>query len=194
MKLVLATTNKRKRSTFVSYFQTLPVALSFMGATVDVEETESSFCGNAEKKAAAARGNEEEAIIVSEDSGLVVPALDGFPGVRTARFMEGTDDDRAKALIQKLDGVPMSKRQAYFVSVIVIDFPNGEKKICRGEQHGWVEATMKGKESEGYTRIFLRSNGCTLSEDNEEAKQVNHRTDALYQATSVIEEWLNANG
>ena len=77
-------------------------------------------------------------IIIGEDSGLFIDALDGFPGVKTVRWMEGTDDDRAKKILEIMKDIPERKRIASFRSSIAVLFPNGKSKIFEGVLTGFI--------------------------------------------------------
>lgn len=188
-KLVIATWNKEKRDELSRYFQQMDVSIqSLRGDIPDVKETGATFIENARLKAEAVRQYEPTAIIVAEDSGLCVDALDGFPNVRTARFMEGTDDERAAKVLQQLGDRPMSERTAVFQSAVVILFPDGLMRTAVGKIEGWITYGPV-KDGQGYGGIFILCDEQLLAENIQMAR-CNHRSQAIRQAVYYMEEWL----
>ncbi|UOE94437.1 non-canonical purine NTP pyrophosphatase [Alkalihalobacillus sp. LMS39] len=190
MNIVVATWNKSKLKRITRGLQQTGLTINGILSNIeDIEETESTFSGNARLKVDAVRRTNLTSIIVGEDSGLSVEALQGFPGVKTARFLEGTDDDRAEKLLELLQGVPPSQRKATFHSAIVVSFPDGTYTICEGYMNGWISTTrIQGK---GYAGIFLLSNHLVLAEQpNNEYMICNHHRQALFQAVLAIQDWL----
>lgn len=117
----------------------------------EAEETGDTFEENAYIKAAAAC-RESGLPAIADDSGLMVDALDGAPGVYSARYAgEGaTDADRNDKLLRELKNVPAHKRGAAFVSVVCCVFPNGEVLTARGECAGTVGFAPRGASGFGY--------------------------------------------
>lgn len=190
MEIVIATWNKLKLEWMARGLHQTGLRIKVMSEEIeDIDETESTFRGNARLKVEAVRRVDPVSIIVGEDSGLSVEILDGFPGVKTARFLEGTDADRAKKIMELLQGVPLSKRKAVFHSAIVVSFPDGTEVVCEGAMHGWI--STKRIEGEGYEGIFLLSNNLVLSaQPTEEYETLDHHRQALFQAILAINDWL----
>ena len=122
-------------------------------------------------------------ITIADDSGLVVDALDGAPGVYSARFAGKDGDDKANndKLIGLLANVPFEKRTGRFVSVITMVFPNGEKIVARGEVEGHIILEEKGPRGFGYDPLFVplgydKTFGEFTAEDK---NKISHRANAL---------------
>jgi XTP/dITP diphosphohydrolase len=157
----------------------------------DVEENGSTCAENALIKVRAV-GAKENTIIIGEDSALSINALNGFPGVKTARWMEGTDDDRSIEFLKKLKDVPQEKRCAKFISSIAVLFPNGDEKVFTGELKGSITTELIGEEGKGYQRIFLLPGGKTLAQSNSTLiNENNHRGQAMKKAAEEIINWLD---
>ena len=105
----------------------------------EVEETGTTFEENSLLKAQAIL-DEAHTITIADDSGLEVDALEGAPGVYSARFAgeNCTFEDNNRKLLKELEGVPEEKRGAAFVSVITMLFPDGRKLVARGECRGTI--------------------------------------------------------
>ncbi|WP_062050984.1 non-canonical purine NTP pyrophosphatase [Bacillus sp. JCM 19034] len=192
MNVVIATWNKVKREWMERGLLRTGLPITAISNQIeDIDETEPTFRGNARLKVEAIRRGDSTSIIVGEDSGLSVEALDGFPGVKTARFLKGTDDDRAKKIIELLQGVPLSKRKAVFHSAIVVSFPDGTQVVCEGVMHGWISTKRLEEEGYGYGGIFLLSNSLVLAEQPSKDYLVfDHHRQALFQANLAIHDWL----
>jgi XTP/dITP diphosphohydrolase len=146
----------------------------------EVEETEDTLEGNARLKAlAGARGT--GLWTVSDDSGLFVDALGGAPGVRSARYVAGTDADRNQALLQAMEAVPDAERGAAFRCVLALASPGGEVRYAQGECRGSILRAPRGTRGFGYDPVFLvRELGRTMAElDLAEKGRISHRARAL---------------
>ena len=128
----------------------------------EVEETGATFEENAFLKAAAAC-RQSGLPAVADDSGLMVEALDGAPGVYSARYAgEGASDaDRNRKLLRELDGVPEEERGAKFVSAVCCVFPNGDRVEAQGECPGRIGFTPVGENGFGYDPLFV-VDGCPM--------------------------------
>ena len=156
-----------------------------------VEETGTTFVENAIIKARnAARHTNRMAL--ADDSGIVVDALDGAPGVYSARFAgEGADDDANNALlVEKLAGVPAERRTAHYKAVIVLmrhaDDPS--PIICEGNWDGLIRLEAAGAGGFGYDpHFYLPELGCTSAQlDPEEKNRLSHRGQALRELLARI--------
>lgn len=176
---IIATHNKNKLKELERILT--PLHINVATAQLDeVEETGSTFAQNAFLKAnAACRQTGKPA--VADDSGLMVDALDGAPGVYSARYAgEGaSDDDRIQKLLHNLEDIPKEERTAKFVCSICCVFPNGDKIAAQGECAGLIGFEPQGTDGFGYDPIFL-VNGKSFSElPAEEKDKISHRGRAL---------------
>lgn len=120
---------------------------------------------------------------VADDSGLAVDALDGAPGIYSARFsgLDGDDKANNRKLLELLKDVTMEKRTARFVSVITLIFPDGKTIVCRGECEGHIMFEESGSNGFGYDPLF-RPEGYEVSFGQlpaEEKNRISHRAKAL---------------
>lgn len=186
MKVVLASKNKHKLeeiSQITEKFGMELVLESDLGVDIDVEETGSTFEENSFLKAEAVmKGTGLPAL--ADDSGIAVDALNGEPGIYSARygFDESLDDwGRLQLLLKNTEQVPDERRQAKFVCVITLVTPQQEIIQARGEVHGMLLRTPAGQGGFGYDPIFYYPPlGKSLAElTPEEKNQVSHRANAL---------------
>jgi len=184
MKLVLASDNAHKLSEFRKLFRTMDVELlskAEAGVSGDVEETGETFAENAYIKAEAVmRASGLPA--VADDSGLAVDALDGAPGVRSARYMgdhSDSDEARYRLLLQNLGD--RSDRDARFVCALCCVFPDGNILRAEGVCEGRILYAPRGENGFGYDPIF-QPEGFDRSMAEltmEEKNAVSHRGRAL---------------
>ncbi len=163
--------------------------------TFEVEETGGTFEENSFIKAKAI-SDITHAITIADDSGLEVDALNGAPGVYSARYAgEGcTPADNNEKLLRELQDVPEGKRGAAFVSVITMLFPNGEQLVARGECRGRIALELRGEGGFGYDPLFIpdgesRSFG-EMSAD--EKNRISHRARSLQILEKMIQERKHA--
>lgn len=161
MKMILASNNKKKlieMQTLLSELGIDVVSQRDAGCDFEVEETGETFEENAYLKASAVTAATGE-IAIADDSGLMVDALDGAPGVYSARFTgnhEDTDEQRYLFLLEKLQGE--ENRAAKFVSSICCTFPNGDILRARGECRGSIAHAPSGNGGFGYDPVFIPEN------------------------------------
>lgn len=184
MKLVLASKNPGKLRELQEILGSLGVEVlleSQVGLDLEVEETGTTFEENAFLKADAVM-KASGLPAIADDSGLVVDALNGAPGVYSARF-GGKESDAARTalLLEKLEGVPAEKRTARFVSAIACRLPDGRTFTAKGSCEGVVADAPRGQGGFGYDPVFLvPSLGKTFAElSAEEKNQISHRGAAL---------------
>lgn len=186
MKMVLASKNPHKLveiQKIVERFDIQLVLESELGVDIDVEETGTTFEGNSLLKAKAVM--EATGLpALADDSGIAVDALNGAPGVYSARY--GFDDSlddwgRLQLLLKNTENVPDGQRQAQFVCVITLMTPEGQMIQARGEVHGELLRAPAGTGGFGYDPIFYYPPlSKTLAEvAPEEKNQVSHRARAL---------------
>ena len=186
MKVVLASKYKHKWEEIRKITEKLDIQLimeSELGVDIDVEETGSTFEENSLQKARAVM--EATGLpALADDSGIAVDALNGEPGIYSARygFDESLDDwGRLQLLLKNMEAVPDGSRQGKFVCVITMITPEGEIIQARGEVHGEITREPYGEGGFGYDPIFYYPPfGKTLAEVPAEQKnQVSHRAKAL---------------
>ena len=159
MKFVLATHNPnkiREMGAILGQFGVEVVSPKDLGITVDVEETGSTFAENAMLKAKAIC-KAADLPAIADDSGLCVDALDGAPGVYSARYCGRHGDDEANndKLLEELAGVPEGKRAARFVSSICVCLPGGRCAVFEGVCPGRVGFVRRGTNGFGYDPLFI---------------------------------------
>lgn len=183
MKLVLASRNEKKLKEMNEILSGMGVEVrlqSEVGAAVEVEETGNTFEENSLLKAKAVL-QATGLPAIADDSGLCVEALNGAPGIYSARYGgEGLDDAGRYRLL--LANMPKGQaRAAKFVSVITCCFPNGDVLTARGECPGTIAFAPMGEEGFGYDPVFflpnLKKTFAQLSPDEKNA--VSHRGKAL---------------
>lgn len=190
-RLVVATSNAGKLREIRGLLEpTGWQALSLSEAGVDsaeVVETGRSYLENAVAKAVAvARVTGLPAL--ADDSGLEVDALDGRPGVTSARYGGPllTDHQRSARLLQALEGVPRSRRHARFRAIVVLALPGGERHVREGVLEGRIAEAPRGENGFGYDPVFEIADGRTLAEIGEEKQQLSHRSRALRAMMGVL--------
>lgn len=186
MKVVLASKNPHKLVEINQIMAPLGVELlleSDVGVDIEVEETGTTFEENSFLKAEAVM-KATGLPALADDSGIAVDALNGEPGVYSARYGgdESLDDwGRLCLLLKNTENVPDGSRQAQFVSVITLVYPDGRYIQARGEVHGELLREARGQGGFGYDPIFYYPPyGCSFGEVPAEKKNaVSHRANAL---------------
>ena len=195
-RLLLATNNTGK----VAEFRQLLAGCGWelvtpadLGLTIEVEETGQTYAENATLKAVEyvrAGG----LVTLADDSGLEVDALDGRPGVLSARYAgaDRTDQERVQALLQELASVPDDERTARFRCVIAIADTTGRVELVDGTIEGRIGHEPRGENGFGYDPIFLLPDrGMTTAElPPDEKNAISHRAVAAQKARTVLERWL----
>lgn len=184
-EVVVATANKGKLKELelilCGVVESIRSLADFSGIPPVVEDR-ATFAENALKKARSAAAATRKPVI-ADDSGLVVDALHGAPGVYSARFAgEGAGDaDNNMKLLAMMDGVPAQERQAAFHCVIALSLPDGTCRTFSGELKGVILTEMRGAGGFGYDPLFLVPEyGKTLAELPMEVKnRISHRAAAL---------------
>jgi len=196
MQFVIATHNYKKLTELSRILKPLGIEAvtdAELGATLsEVEETGTTFEENAYLKAAAAC-KQTGLPAVADDSGLEVAALDGAPGVYSARYAgEGaTDAQRNRKLLAEMAHLPEERRGARFVSAICCVFPNGESVTARGECAGTIGYEPAGDNGFGYDPLFVVDGGKTYAELNADEKDaISHRGQALRRFAVRLQDYL----
>ena len=185
-KIVFATSNAGKMREIREILKDLGAEILSMkeaGVDIDIVEDGDTFAANALIKAKAV-WEKTGGIVLADDSGLVIDALNGEPGVYSARYGGPdciSDSDRINYLLKKLGNVPEGKRTAKFVSVITLVTPDGKEIVARGECPGHILFERHGNGGFGYDPVFFAEDaGCTFAELAPEQKnQISHRARAL---------------
>ena len=182
MQFVMATNNLKKRDEMERILKELGIEVltaKQAGADLgDVEETGTTF---------------EENASIADDSGLMVDALNGEPGVYSARYggPSATDGEKVQKLLKNIENVPEEKRTARFVSAICCLFPNGKELMVRGECPGKIAYASAGEGGFGYDPVFVVEGGKTFAELTAEEKDaVSHRGAALRKLKAALRETL----
>jgi XTP/dITP diphosphohydrolase len=191
--LLVATTNPGKLREIRGLLRAAPVTLASLADVPPIaepDETGTTFAANATLKAryyAAATGRR----VVAEDSGLVIDAMGGEPGVRSARFVrpDASYPERFAEIWRRLAGVPEAARTARFVCALCV--VDGDTIVfeAQGTVEGRIAAVAAGRDGFGYDPIFFYPPlGCTLAQAGARKGEVSHRGAAFRQLAT----WLTA--
>ena len=192
MKVFIATGNKKKIDEIKPLLKDFEVLSIADGINIpEVEENSDTFEGNSQKKALEI-AKFLNMVAIADDSGLMVDALEGEPGVYSARYAgeNANDSDNNKKLIQNLKGI--GNRKAKFVSVISAAKPNGEVHSFRGEVEGLILDEARGNSGFGYDPYFYYvAYGKTFAElELSEKNAISHRARALSKMKKEIKDIL----
>lgn len=195
MRIVAATKNKHKVDeiqAITKEFGMDVVPRDLAGVPdIEVEEDGSTFEENSEKKAREISALCGE-ITIADDSGLMVDALDGAPGVISARFAgeDASDAQNNEKLLSLLETVDEGQRTARFVSVITMIYPDGRKIVARGECEGHMIYQPRGNNGFGYDPLFVPVGyDRTFAElTAEEKNKISHRAAALQKLRKILQE------
>ena len=194
MRIIIATGNAGKMKEIKSIFNNSDyevVSMKEEGISADVDENGATFEENALIKAreiAKLSGH----IVLADDSGLEVDALNKEPGIYSARYM-GEDTPysvKNASLIARLDGVEFEKRTARFVCAVAAVYPDGKELVVRETMEGYIGYEEKGKNGFGYDPIFyLKEFDKTSAEISlEEKNEISHRGKAFRAIKKLMEE------
>lgn len=194
MKIIIATGNAGKMKEIKSIFNNSEYEVMSMkeeGIAADVDENGATFEENALIKAreiAKISGN----IVLADDSGLEVDALNKEPGIYSARYMgEDTPYSIKNAnIIERLEGVEFEKRKARFVCAVAAVYPDGKELVVRETMEGYIGYEEKGANGFGYDPIFyLKEFDKTSAEISlEEKNEISHRGKAFRAIKKMMEE------
>lgn len=197
MQYIVATHNAKKLKELARILQPLGIEAvtgDDLGLQLtEAEETGDTFEENARLKAELAC-RESGLPAIADDSGLMVDALNGAPGVYSARYAgEGASDaDRNDKLLAQLRDVPEAKRTAQFVSAVCCIFPNGDMVTARGECPGLIAFAPAGEGGFGYDPLFVVEGGKTYAELTAGEKDaLSHRGNALRLFRERLSAYLN---
>ena len=191
MDLVIASNNAHKieeiRAILGTRFRLLSMA--DIGLHIEIEETGETLVENALIKARTV-SNLTGLPCLADDTGLLVDALDGAPGVRSARFAGEDQNDQANRnkMLALMEGIPVPQRTAHFETVLVLRYPNGQEIIARGRVDGFILTEEHGTKGFGYDSIFYCNElQIPFGEASAEAKNsVSHRGKALANLVELL--------
>ena len=196
MKCIIATHNRKKQSEMQRILSPLGfdvLTAEQAGVTLtDVEETGATFRENAYLKAKS--GCDETGFpCVADDSGLCVDALDGAPGVFSARFsgVHGDDEANIEKLLDLLRDVPEEKRGAHFACAVCVCFPDGKTVEVEGRCNGTIGYQKQGSGGFGYDPVFMVGERSFAELTSEEKDAVSHRGNALRLLKAALETTQN---
>ena len=193
-KLLLATSNPGKIREYRLLLDCLGyeiTTLAEQGITKAVTESRNSYEQNARLKAIT-YAKLSQLLTLADDSGLEVDALNGRPGIKSARFAgkAATDAGRVTSLLARLEGVPWERRTARFKCLIAIATPAGQCQTCYGECHGIIALEPKGRNGFGYDPVFfVPEKGSTMAELPLATKnEISHRARATQKARQILQQ------
>lgn len=198
-RLLLATTNTQKLKELQDHLTDLPVhcvGLRDFPEVTEVGETGRTFEENARIKALG-YARQTGMLTLGEDSGICCDALDGAPGVFSARFggESRSDDANNRKLLEAMKNIPDEKRAAYYESAIALAGPGKLLGVVQGQVHGRITRELHGNGGFGYDPLFFYpAFGKTFGQVSMEMKQsVSHRGKAMGAARTLLERYLRAH-
>ena len=191
MKFIIATHNKKKLAEMERILNPIGIEVS-TEQLQEVDETGTTFAENAYLKANVAC-KETGLPAIADDSGLAVDALNGAPGIYSARYAgeHATDLQKMEKLLYELKDVPKEKRTARFVCSICCVFPNGDYITAEGTCEGTIAFELTGDGGFGYDPIFLVGEQSFGQLSDEEKDRISHRGKALMLFSQKLQEYLN---
>lgn len=193
-QLLIATSNRHKVDEYAALLNDLPfelVHLRDVGITQDVPETGATFRENARIKAEA-YSQMSGLLTLADDSGLEIAALNGAPGVYSARYGGVTGAAQLALVLQQLANMPFHERMARFVCVVAIVEPGRAVEFAEATLPGVIDFEPKGTHGFGYDPIFyLLDRGMTLAElPAEEKNKISHRALAMQKARPILATYI----
>ena len=179
-EIIIASGNKGKIKEVQEILEEFKIiSMHEIGIDIDIDEVQETFEENAIKKAETIAKFVKGKKCIADDSGIEIESLNGFPGVHTKRWFNGTDRERNLKLIEKLKGVPRDNRKIKFTTAIALS--DGIHTICEvGTIDGFVAEEVRGKNGFGFDEIFELEGGKTLAElSKEEKNKISARKIAL---------------
>ena len=189
-EIIVASSNKGKIKEIQDILSEYKViSMKDLGIEQEIKEDGETFAENALIKAKTIAQMTGK-LCIADDSGLCMEAFNGFPGIKTARFLgeNATQAERNQYIIEKVQGLPREKRRCKFVCTIAIVIPKKEEKVFTGELEGYITDEIKVEAGFGMDPIFELENGKTLAEiGTEEKNKISHRYKALVQLKEYLE-------
>lgn len=199
IRLLVATYNQGKLAEFASLLGVLPVHIvgpNELGLYVAVEERGTTYAANARLKADAFL-RVSGLPSLGDDSGLEVDALNGEPGLHSARYAGSgaSDQDRCRLLLKKLAGVPWDRRTARFRCALALATPDAPPRTVEGVCEGFIALEPCGQGGFGYDPVFfLPDRQCTMAQLPPQVKnQVSHRASAVRAMLPILGSYTSAS-
>lgn len=196
-KLIVASNNGHKISEIkemLSKFNLQVLSLSEAGIDIDVEENGATFMENALIKARAIKALCKDEMILSDDSGLAVDALNGAPGIYSARYCgeHGNDVENNKKLIREMEGIPFEERKAKFICAMALVIDDNTEVQVQGEVGGFILESYEPCEGFGYDPLFyVPELKATFNDVSSEVKNsMSHRGRALEKLEVEIKKYI----
>ena len=191
MKLIIASNNKGKIREYKQILEPMGfevLSQSEAGIDLEADETGTTFAENSAIKARAIFGMTSCAVL-ADDSGLAVDALNGEPGVYSARYggLE-TSEERSALVLEKLKDTPREKRGASFICCIHLILEDGREITVEGSCTGWIGYEPVGDNGFGYDPIFMQGGRSFAQLPSEEKNRLSHRADALKKLIEKLKE------
>jgi XTP/dITP diphosphohydrolase len=195
-EVIIATKNRGKAKEFEEIFAprgfVVRTLLDYPEIT-DIEETGHTFEENAILKAEAVASRLNK-IVMSDDSGLIIDALDGRPGIYSARYAGEQKDDQANIdlVLKELAGIPSNKRKARFYCALALATPGKDTITVAGTCEGIILEERRGSNGFGYDPIFFVSGkGHSMAElSSVEKNKISHRANAIKMLDSILDSFL----
>ena len=193
MDIILASNNKNKLKEMkekLSIYNMNVISQKEAGFDIEVEETGTTFEENATLKAEAIY-NQTKKPVIADDSGLEIDALNGEPGIYSARYAgpDATELDKINKVLNLIKEVPKENRTARFRCVICYIDKNGEKHIFEGIAKGHIGYEPVGNNGFGYDPIFICEKGITFAEiSGDEKNKISHRGRAIEKFVNYLKE------
>ena len=190
MQLLVATTNPgkvREYKALLSGLNVELVGLADVGITTEVDETGTTYAENALLKART-YAKQSRLLTLADDSGLEVDALNGRPGLHSARYAPDSPT-RIRKLLAEMSDVPDDQRSAHFQCVIALAWPDGRAQTTSGTCEGWIARAARGSNGFGFDPIFyMPEYNATLAELPEDIKNtISHRARASQKMRPILE-------
>lgn len=195
--LIVATRNQGKASEFKELLAPKGITIKTLAdfpEIGEIPETGSTFEENATLKAEAIAKLTQQPVL-ADDSGLQVDALNGEPGIHSARYAGDHDDAANKQkMLANLKDVPENKRHANFHTTLVLVKPNGHKLVVDGDVSGEILTAPRGNNGFGYDPLFyVPEKGKTMAEMSEtEKNEISHRGRATVKMMTQFDQWWEA--
>ena len=196
-KLIVASNNNHKIleiKEMLSKFDLEVLSLKDAGIDIDVEENGTTFMENASIKARAIKELCKDDMVLSDDSGLSVEALNGAPGIYSARYCgeHGNDVENNKKLIREMQGIPMEKRNAKFICAMALIIDENTEVEVQGEVNGFILEEYEPSDGFGYDPLFyVPELKATFNDVPREVKNsISHRGRALEMLEKEIKKYL----
>ncbi|MBE6783889.1 MAG: RdgB/HAM1 family non-canonical purine NTP pyrophosphatase [Ruminococcaceae bacterium] len=190
MDFLIATHNKKKQAEMQRVLEPLGINVKTaaeLGIELsEVEENGTTFHENARIKALS--GCKESGLpCIADDSGICVDHLGGGPGIYSARYSGGDDEDNNDKLLMELEGVEKEKRTAHYACSISCCFPDGREITAEGKCYGYIGFERQGTGGFGYDPLFITEKGCFGELSPAEKDEMSHRGIALRELKEKLE-------